>query len=91
MTADEESDPAEAAEEGIFYSLGRTFDSTAQSLDFRQKLDYISDRASELIEHLLQLSVVFIFQTGILPIAFLWLFLVLLKRLLGINNRHKCQ
>ena len=86
MTADEESDPAEAAEEGIFYSLGRTFDSTAQSLDFRQKLDYISDRASELIEHLLQLSVVFIFQTGILPIAFLWLFLVLLKRLLGINN-----
>ena len=70
---------AGAESEGVFDTLGRTFDSTRQSLDFRQKLASISERASDLIEHLLQLGVVFIFQTGLLPIAFLWLFLRLLR------------
>lgn len=76
------SDSSDAEEdEGFFESI---FDSTAQALDFQQKLDYISERATELIEHLLQLSVVFIFQTGILPIAFLWLFLRFFRKIMGI-------
>ena len=70
---------AAAENESVFDALGRTFDSTRQSLDFRQKLASISERASDMIEHLLQLGVVFIFQTGLLPIAFLWLFLRLLR------------
>jgi len=72
-------------EEGILDSIGRTFNSTRQSLDFQRRLSYITERASEVIEHLLQLSVVFIFQTGILPIAFLWIFLRLFQQLF----RHK--
>ncbi len=73
--ADEEAD-------GVLDALGRSFDSTRQSLDFKQRLASISARASDLIEHLLQLGVVFIFQTGLLPIAFLWLFLRILRNLL---------
>jgi hypothetical protein len=72
-------------EEGILDSIGRTFNSTRQALDFQQRLSYITERASDVIEHLLQLSVVFIFQTGILPIAFLWLFLRLFQQ----SFRHK--
>lgn len=76
------TDPdAAEAEEGFFSNI---FDSTAKTLDFQQKLDYISERATELIEHLLQLSVVFIFQTGILPIAFLWLFIRFFRKILAI-------
>lgn len=75
------TDPDAAEEEGFFSNI---FDSTARTLDFQQKLDYISERATELIEHLLQLSVVFIFQTGILPIAFLWIFLRFFRKLLGL-------
>lgn len=76
------TDPDTAeAEEGFFSNI---FDSTAKALDFQQKLDYISERATELIEHLLQLSVVFIFQTGILPIAFLWLFIRFFRKILAI-------
>lgn len=86
ITSEAEGAPESEPDEGFFDSLGRTFDSTAHSLNFSQKVEYISERASDLIEHLLQLSVVFIFQTGILPIVFLWLFLTLLKRLLGINS-----
>ena len=71
-------------DESMLDALGRTLDSTRQSLDFRQRLASISERASDLIEHLLQLGVVFIFQTGLLPIAFLWLFL----RLFRYSVRH---
>ena len=81
-----EADIPDEGEVGILESIGRTFSSTRESLDFEERLDKIMDRASEVIEHLLQLSVVFIFQTGILPIAFLWGFLQVLKLLFRLNN-----
>lgn len=77
----EAADAVPDLEEGILDSIGRTFNSTRQALDFQQRLSYISERASDVIEHLLQLGVVFIFQTGILPIAFLWIFLRLFRQL----------
>jgi len=57
-----------------------------EALDFNQQLERIQARAAEVIEHLIQLSVVFVLQTGILPIAFLWIFLQLLKQLFRIKN-----
>ena len=67
-------------------SLGRMFESTKDSMDFSQKVEYIGQRASDLIEHLIQLSVVFILQTGLLPIAFLWVFLQLFRQLFRNKN-----
>lgn len=86
--AEEGGAEAEGAQEesGFFDSIGLAFDSTRETLDFNRRLAYIGERASEVIENLLQLSVVFIFQTGILPIAFLWLFLRAFKWLLRSNN-----
>lgn len=71
---------------GFFDALGRTFDSTLDSLDLERRVNTISARAGDVVEHLIQLSVVFILQTGILPIAFLWIFLQLFKTLLRPNN-----
>jgi hypothetical protein len=34
-----------------------------------------------VIEHLIQLSVVFVLQTAILPLAFLWIFLQLARQI----------
>ncbi len=62
-------------------SMGRMLASARNSMNVKQKVAYIGERASALIEHLIQLSVVFILQTGILPIAFLWIFLQLFKQL----------
>ena len=73
-------------ETGILDSIGRTFDSTRESLAFQDRLDQVGERAAEVIEHLLQLAVVFIFQPGILPILFLWLFLQLFRRLFQFSN-----
>ena len=60
-------------------AFGRFFDSASESLDFESRLSRIKERASDLIGHLIQLSVVFILQTGILPLVFLWLMLTLLR------------
>jgi hypothetical protein len=66
---------------GLIETLERALDNTRETLDIRQRVEYITERAADLVEHLIQLCVVFILQTGILPIAFLWLFLQLLKQL----------
>jgi len=79
--ANEEGAEVEEVESSMLDSLGRMLESTRNSIDFKQKLAYIGERASGLIEHLIQLSVVFILQTGILPIAFLWIFLQIFKQL----------
>ena len=74
-------DSASVEEPGLLESLGRGFGSTREALDFRQRLEALQARAAGLIEHLIQLSVVFILQTGILPLVFLWIFLQLFKQL----------
>lgn len=73
------SDETNEEDIGLFESISRTFDSTLESMEIEKRLAYIGERASDVIEHLLQLAVVFIFQTGILPIAFLWFFLRLMQ------------
>jgi hypothetical protein len=70
-----------SAEESLFEAMGRTFDSKQNSVNFKQRVAHIKERAAEVIEHMIQLSVVFILQTGILPIAFLWIFLQFFKQL----------
>ena len=76
----------ETAESGWFDGIARSLSGTREALDFSQRLERIQARAAEVIEHLIQLSVVFVLQTGILPIAFLWIFLQLVKQLFRIRN-----
>jgi len=82
----EQVSPADVEEPGFLESLGRSLSGTREALDFSERLDRISARAAEVIEHLIQLSVVFVLQTGILPILFLWIFLQLIKRVLLYKN-----
>jgi len=82
----EQGDAAESEESGFLESLGRSLSGTREALDFGERLDRVRARAAEVIEHLIQLSVVFVLQTGILPIAFLWIFLQLLKQMFRYQN-----
>jgi hypothetical protein len=76
-----DADAASGDESGLWESIGRGLTSTREALDFSQRLERVQARAAEVIEHLIQLSVVFVLQTGILPIAFLWIFLQMLKQI----------
>lgn len=77
---------AEKGEANVFDSLGRAWDSTRESLNLKQRVAIIKARATEVVEHLIQLSVVFILQTGILPLAFLWLLVQVMKRAFGFSH-----
>jgi hypothetical protein len=81
LSVEAEAEGAEAGESGIMDSISQAWSNTFDSLDMSGKLDRMQTRASEVVEHLVQLSVVFILQTGLLPIAFLWVFLQIFKRL----------
>lgn len=70
-------------ETGFLESFNRALSSTAETVNFSRRLEHLKERAAELIEHLIQLSVVFILQTGVLPLAFLWILINLLRKLLS--------
>ncbi len=59
--------------------IGRAADAAAETLNLRVRVQEIKQQAAAMIEHVIQLSVIFIFQAGVLPIAFLWIFLQTLK------------
>lgn len=80
---DEAVRQAEEGDTGLLESLARAWGETRDSLNLEERLAVIKARATEVIEHLIQLSVVFILQTGILPLVFLWLLVQLMKRVFG--------
>ena len=59
-------------------------DKTLAAVDPRDTLNKLSDRVADASEHIISLIVIFVLQTILLPIAFVWLFVELLK---GIGSR----
>ena len=81
----------EPTESSLLGSLADAWNNTLDSLDMSGKLDRMQERAGEVVEHLVQLSVVFILQAGLLPIAFLWVFSQILRRLFRPLPREAAQ
>jgi hypothetical protein len=82
----------DVADVSMFDSITNAWSSTVNSIDLSGKLERMQERAAEVIENMIELSVVFILQTGLLPIAFLWVFLQVLKRLFrstGVETTRK--
>ena len=68
-------------DDSMLDSLTRAWSNTVDSIDLSGRLERMQTQAAELIEHLIQLSVVFILQTALLPVAFLWFFTQVIRRL----------
>lgn len=81
LSADASAKQTQDPPDGMLDSIARAWSNTVNSVDLSARLDRIQARAGEVIEHLIQLSVVFILQTGLMPVAFLWIFLQVFKRL----------
>ncbi len=81
LSAATQTETAQDGESGLFDVISNAWSSTVNSLDLTGKLERMQTRANEVVEHLLQLSVVFILQTGLLPIVFLWVFVQIFKGL----------
>lgn len=68
-----------APEVGIVGRVSSWFSDTIERLDVSERIEAFRERVSETVEHLMQLLVIFVLQTIVLPIAFLWV----MSRLLG--------
>lgn len=79
LSAQASAEDAESAEAGMLDSIMGVWSNTVNSVDLSGRLERMQTRTAEVIEHLVQLSVVFILQTGVLPVVFLWFFLQLFK------------
>ena len=69
------------AEQSMLDSITRAWSNTVDSIDLSGRLERMQAQAADVIEHLIQLSVVFILQTALLPVAFLWFFSQVIKRM----------
>jgi hypothetical protein len=85
VTGNSAGGPGAESESKSFF--GQVIDGARRTLDLEQKVDAVKQKTARLIEHLIQLSVVFILQTGILPLVFLWLLLALFRFILRFRSR----
>ena len=79
LSEEARAEPVENHEASIFDSITSAWSDTGAAMDLSGKFSRMQARAGELTEHLIQLSVVFILQTGLLPVLFLWGFLQVFK------------
>ena len=63
--------------------LGEMIDSSMRQLDVSGRIDRLQESASSASEQIVNLIVIFVLQTIILPVAFLWLLVEGLKRVAG--------
>lgn len=66
-------------DQGVIERLGSFLDSSIASMNVSERLDQLRDGVSNASEHIVNLIVIFVLQTIILPLVFLWLFVELLK------------
>ena len=59
--------------------LSSAFNKSLQSINPGEQLERLSDRVSNSAEHIIDLIVIFVLQTILLPIGFLWLVIRILK------------
>ena len=81
ITEEASAGNTEDTDDSMLDSITRAWNSTVDSIDLSARLERMQSHAADVIENLIQLSVVFILQTGLLPVAFLWFFVQVFKRL----------
>ncbi|MEJ2603774.1 MAG: hypothetical protein P8172_10840 [Gammaproteobacteria bacterium] len=79
----QETAPPAPEEESLMGRLGAMLDESLKSMNVGQRLDDLRDRVSNASEHIINLIVIFVMQTILLPLAFLWLIIESLKTLGG--------
>ena len=75
----DESPAAEQTDRSLIERLG----DFVGRLDARQRLEELRDRTTEAAERIVDLIVIFVFQTIVLPLVFLWLLIELAKAIVS--------
>jgi hypothetical protein len=78
------SPPLPSGQQSFIDRFNSMVDDTLAAVDPRDSLEQLSNRVAAASEHIISLIVIFVLQTILLPIGFVWLFVELLK---GIGQR----
>lgn len=76
--SESEALPADA-DRGMLDRLGSMLDESLRSLNASERLDRLRQTAADAAEHIVNLIVIFVLQTIILPLAILWLLVEIAK------------
>ncbi len=83
-----QEEPREAStDQSLLDRLGNMIDESMESLNVAERIERLRDSASNASEHIVNLIVIFVLQTIILPLAFLWMFVEGLKALAARTTR----
>ncbi|NBC22776.1 MAG: hypothetical protein GVY21_04785 [Gammaproteobacteria bacterium] len=80
----EEAAPPAPEADTMMGRLGAMLDDSLESMNVKQRLDDLQARVSNASEHIVNLIVIFVLQTILLPLAFLWIIVQALK---GLGSR----
>lgn len=80
----EKKTAGEEVDESLLGAVSRAFDNTMDQVRIRERMKSLKDKSAAIVEQLIQLSVVFLLQTIVLPLLFLYLLVKIFKRLLQI-------
>lgn len=80
----EEATPPPVTEQSMMDRLSSAIDDSIASINVSERLSRLKENASNATEHIIDLIVLFVLQTIILPLAFFWLFVQVIK---GIGAR----
>jgi hypothetical protein len=75
----EQTNVPEIEGQSFIDQLNSAFDRSLESINLSQQLDELSERVSNSAEQIIDLIVIFILQTILLPLGFLWIVIRLLK------------
>jgi hypothetical protein len=75
----EQANVPEIEDQSFIDQLNSAFDRSLESVNLNQQLDRLSEHVSNSVEQIIDLIVIFILQTILLPIGFLWLVIRFLK------------
>lgn len=79
--------PVNSEDESIVDTIKSIYQSASSSVDVKTRLDELSQAAAELSEYVMDMIVVFLLQTIIFPLLFLWLAIKLVKLIISVQFR----
>ncbi|NNF51811.1 MAG: hypothetical protein HKN59_05165 [Gammaproteobacteria bacterium] len=77
ISAQAEAPPAQ--DQTLMERLGSMLDESLDSMNVKERLESFKDRMSNASEHIINLIVIFVLQTIVLPLFFIWLIVEVLK------------
>jgi hypothetical protein len=85
LQARDNSSVADESQEGILGSISRFYERTTNSMNLSARYKEYDEKIAGASKHIINLIVVFIFQTLVFPLIFLWLAIRLFRLLINSN------